>query len=115
GSQTSSTRSGRPLRLGVGLDVGEQDPVVGWFRLGPLACLGGDRPAATGRKPLPHARWWADFGGFADLWARAAGLGALGLALALRFLLRPLQVRLAPSLEAVVAAPGHRSPMRTSY
>src|SRR3989441_7331042 len=79
------------------------------------AGLRDDRPAATGGEPLPHSRRWAGVLRLADLRTRGAGLRALGLTLALRFLLRALLVRLASSLEAVVASPAHPSPMRTSY
>src|SRR5438552_7043321 len=88
---------------------------IGRARLGPHTGLRDDGPAATGGEPLPHSRRWAGVLRLADLRTGGAGLRALGLTLALRFLLRALLVRLASSLEAVVASAAHRSPMPTSY
>src|SRR5206468_5325045 len=93
----------------------QQDPVIGRARIGPHAGLRDDGPAATGGEPLPHSRRWAGVLRLADLRTGGAGLRALGLTLALRFLLRALLVRLASSLEAVVASAAHRTPMTTSY
>src|SRR2546427_4879631 len=96
-------------------DVGEQDPIIGRVRLGPGAGLRDDRAPSTRGKPLPHSRRRASVLRLAHLGTGDAGLGALGLALTLRFLLGPLLVGLAPALEAVIAAAAQRSPMRTSY
>src|SRR2546422_1238894 len=74
-----------------------------------------DRAPSTRGKPLPHSRRRASVLRLAHLGTGDAGLGALGLALTLRFLLGPLLVGLAPALEAVIAAAAQRSPMRTSY
>src|SRR5438105_3318496 len=75
---------------------------------GPARRRGDGAPAAR-REPLPHAAGGAGVLGLADFGPGRAGLGALGLALSLRFLLRLLDVGPASPLEAVVPPATHRT------
>src|SRR5712671_770469 len=103
-----ATMNWLPLRPGVGLDVGQQHPVVRRVRVGSCAGRRGDGAAPTRGEPLPHAGRCADFLRLPDLRPGDAGLSALVLALSLRLLLRLLDVGPATALEAVVPPATHR-------
>src|SRR5207237_2453287 len=96
--------SGRGRTVRFRRDIGQENPVVhaiGWWS---TIRLRRDGAAAAGREPFPHALRRSHFLRLAHLGARLPRLGALRLARALGFLLRPLQVLPSPPFESVVAA-----------